>query len=131
MAIKGPKGAAAMLKLHPSTLRFRMKKLGLTKALSYTPQPEKIKITLGGRGKRVEGSCRGGESRVSSVESNPNLPSLAQTYSTLISLHSSRLSSFDLRSLAFHSSLDAACSLVPRHLSLATRYCFIISPSDN
>ena len=29
--INGPKGAAAMLKLHPSTLRFRMKKLGLTK----------------------------------------------------------------------------------------------------
>ncbi len=33
--INGPKGAAAMLKLHPSTLRFRMKKLGLTK-ISYT-----------------------------------------------------------------------------------------------
>jgi formate hydrogenlyase transcriptional activator len=30
--INGPKGAAAMLKLHPSTLRFRMKKLGLTNA---------------------------------------------------------------------------------------------------
>jgi PAS domain S-box-containing protein len=34
--IEGPKGAAAMLKLHPSTLRFRMKKLGLIKVLSYT-----------------------------------------------------------------------------------------------
>ena len=44
--IEGPKGAAAMLKVHPSTLRFRMKKLGLTKVLSYTPQPRKIKITL-------------------------------------------------------------------------------------
>jgi formate hydrogenlyase transcriptional activator len=42
--IEGPKGAAAMLKLHPSTLRFRMKKLGLTKTLSYTPQPEKSKL---------------------------------------------------------------------------------------
>ena len=42
--INGPKGAAAMLKLHPSTLRFRMKKLGLTKVLSYTPQPEKSKL---------------------------------------------------------------------------------------
>jgi formate hydrogenlyase transcriptional activator len=39
--INGPKGAAAMLKLHPSTLRFRMKKLGLTKVLGYTPQPQK------------------------------------------------------------------------------------------
>jgi ABC-type amino acid transport substrate-binding protein len=28
-------GAAAMLELHPSTLRFRMKKLGLTKSVSY------------------------------------------------------------------------------------------------
>ena len=28
--INGPRGAAAVLKLHPSTLRFRMKKLGLT-----------------------------------------------------------------------------------------------------
>ncbi|HSE87294.1 MAG TPA: sigma 54-interacting transcriptional regulator [Candidatus Binatia bacterium] len=36
--IQGPKGAAALLKLHPSTLRFRMKKLGLTKALSYRPR---------------------------------------------------------------------------------------------
>ncbi len=36
--IQGPKGAAAMLKMHPSTLRFRMKKLGLTKVLSYKPQ---------------------------------------------------------------------------------------------
>jgi formate hydrogenlyase transcriptional activator len=34
--IEGPKGAAAMLKLHPSTLRFRMKKLGLTKVVSHT-----------------------------------------------------------------------------------------------
>ena len=34
--IEGPKGAAAMLKIHPSTLRFRMKKLGLTKVMSYT-----------------------------------------------------------------------------------------------
>jgi formate hydrogenlyase transcriptional activator len=33
--IEGPKGAAAMLKLHPSTLRFRMKKLGLNKVLSH------------------------------------------------------------------------------------------------
>jgi formate hydrogenlyase transcriptional activator len=33
--IEGPKGAAAMLKLHPSTLRFRMKKLGLTKVVSH------------------------------------------------------------------------------------------------
>ena len=31
--INGPKGAASILKLHPSTLRFRMKKLGLTKAV--------------------------------------------------------------------------------------------------
>jgi PAS domain S-box-containing protein len=42
--INGPKGAAAMLKLHPSTLRFRMKKLGLTKVSGYTPQPEKSKL---------------------------------------------------------------------------------------
>jgi formate hydrogenlyase transcriptional activator len=34
--INGPKGAAAVLKLHPSTLRFRMKKLGLTKVSGYT-----------------------------------------------------------------------------------------------
>jgi transcriptional regulator with GAF, ATPase, and Fis domain len=34
--INGPNGAAAMLKLHPSTLRFRMKKLGLTKISAYT-----------------------------------------------------------------------------------------------
>ncbi|MEN8752548.1 MAG: helix-turn-helix domain-containing protein, partial [Desulfobacterales bacterium] len=27
--IDGPSGAAAILKLHPSTLRFRIKKLGL------------------------------------------------------------------------------------------------------
>jgi transcriptional regulator with GAF, ATPase, and Fis domain len=36
--INGPKGAAAMLKLHPSTLRFRMKKLGLTNRV-FTSQP--------------------------------------------------------------------------------------------
>jgi formate hydrogenlyase transcriptional activator len=36
--INGPKGAAAMLKLHPSTLRFRMKKLGLSKVSGYTSQ---------------------------------------------------------------------------------------------
>jgi formate hydrogenlyase transcriptional activator len=35
--IEGPKGAAALLKLHPSTLRFRMKKLGLTKVSTYRP----------------------------------------------------------------------------------------------
>lgn len=39
--IEGPKGAASMLKLHPSTLRFRMKKLGLTKVMSYTSQSPK------------------------------------------------------------------------------------------
>jgi PAS domain S-box-containing protein len=39
--INGPKGAAAMLKLHPSTLRFRMKKLGLTKLSVYPPQSQK------------------------------------------------------------------------------------------
>src|SRR5499427_5256309 len=39
--INGPKGAAAMLRLHPSTLRFRMKKLDLCKVLGYTPQPQK------------------------------------------------------------------------------------------
>jgi PAS domain S-box-containing protein len=37
--IQGPKGAAAMLKLHPSTLRFRMKRLGVTRVLSYRPSP--------------------------------------------------------------------------------------------
>ena len=42
--IEGPKGAAAMLRLHPSTLRFRMKKLGLTKALSYTPPAQKTNL---------------------------------------------------------------------------------------
>jgi formate hydrogenlyase transcriptional activator len=42
--IEGPKGAAALLKVHPSTLRFRMKKLGLTKTLSYTSQAEKSKL---------------------------------------------------------------------------------------
>ncbi len=39
--INGPKGAAAILKLHPSTLRFRMKKLGLAKVSSFTSQPQK------------------------------------------------------------------------------------------
>jgi transcriptional regulator with GAF, ATPase, and Fis domain len=39
--INGPKGAAAMLKLHPSTLRFRMKRLGLTKVSVYPPQSQK------------------------------------------------------------------------------------------
>jgi formate hydrogenlyase transcriptional activator len=38
--INGPKGAAAMLKLHPSTLRFRMKKLGLT----ITAKPQKLSL---------------------------------------------------------------------------------------
>jgi len=42
--IEGPKGAAAMLKLHPSTLRFRMKKLGLSKVLSYTPPASKTNL---------------------------------------------------------------------------------------
>ena len=42
--IEGPKGAAAMLKLHPSTLRFRMKKLGLTKVLNYTPPAQKTNL---------------------------------------------------------------------------------------
>jgi PAS domain S-box-containing protein len=42
--IEGPKGAAAMLKLHPSTLRFRMKKLGLSKVLSYTPPASKTDL---------------------------------------------------------------------------------------
>jgi transcriptional regulator with GAF, ATPase, and Fis domain len=42
--IEGPRGAAALLKLHPSTLRFRMKKLGLTKVLSYTSQSNKSSL---------------------------------------------------------------------------------------
>jgi formate hydrogenlyase transcriptional activator len=42
--IEGPKGAAAMLKVHPSTLRFRMKKLGLTKIPSYPPQSHKTSL---------------------------------------------------------------------------------------
>ena len=42
--IEGSKGAAAMLKLHPSTLRFRMKKLGLTKVLGFTAQPQKSNL---------------------------------------------------------------------------------------
>ena len=42
--INGPNGAAAMLKLHPSTLRFRMKKLGLSKVSVYTPQAEKSNL---------------------------------------------------------------------------------------
>jgi transcriptional regulator with GAF, ATPase, and Fis domain len=31
--IEGPSGAAAILKLHPSTLRFRIKKLGIRRPL--------------------------------------------------------------------------------------------------
>jgi formate hydrogenlyase transcriptional activator len=42
--INGPNGAAAMLKVHPSTLRFRMKKLGLTKVFGYISQPQKSNI---------------------------------------------------------------------------------------
>ncbi|HEX2932011.1 MAG TPA: sigma 54-interacting transcriptional regulator, partial [Candidatus Binatia bacterium] len=42
--INGPKGAAAMLKLHPSTLRFRMKKLRLTKVSGYTAQAQKANL---------------------------------------------------------------------------------------
>jgi len=42
--INGPKGAAALLKLHPSTLRFRMKKLGLTKSLIYTSEAQKSNL---------------------------------------------------------------------------------------
>jgi PAS domain S-box-containing protein len=42
--INGPRGAAAMLKLHPSTLRFRMKKLGLTKLSVYPPPPQKSNL---------------------------------------------------------------------------------------
>ena len=42
--IEGPKGAAAMLKVHPSTLRFRMKKFGLTKVLNYTPPTQKTNL---------------------------------------------------------------------------------------
>jgi PAS domain S-box-containing protein len=42
--INGPNGAAAMLKLHPSTLRFRMKKLGLTKISGYTPRTQKTPL---------------------------------------------------------------------------------------
>jgi PAS domain S-box-containing protein len=42
--INGPRGAAAMLKLHPSTLRFRMKKLGLTKLSVYPPQSQKSSL---------------------------------------------------------------------------------------
>jgi PAS domain S-box-containing protein len=42
--IEGPNGAAAMLKLHPSTLRFRMKKLGLSKVLSHTPPAQKTNL---------------------------------------------------------------------------------------
>jgi hypothetical protein len=33
-----------MLKLHPSTLRFRMKKLGLSKVLSYRSQAQKSNL---------------------------------------------------------------------------------------
>ena len=42
--INGSKGAAAMLKVHPSTLRFRMKKLGLTKVLGHTPSAQKTSL---------------------------------------------------------------------------------------
>jgi len=42
--INGPKGAAALLKLHPSTLRFRMKKLGLAKVPIYTPHAQKSSL---------------------------------------------------------------------------------------
>ena len=42
--IEGPQGAASILKLHPSTLRFRMKKLGLTKVLSSTSQSQKSNL---------------------------------------------------------------------------------------
>ncbi|HEY1233889.1 MAG TPA: sigma 54-interacting transcriptional regulator, partial [Candidatus Binatia bacterium] len=42
--IEGVKGAAAILRVHPSTLRFRMKKLGLTKVMSYTSQSQKPTI---------------------------------------------------------------------------------------
>lgn len=36
--IEGPKGAALLLNLKPSTARFRMKKLGIARA-DYIPQP--------------------------------------------------------------------------------------------
>jgi formate hydrogenlyase transcriptional activator len=42
--INGPNGAAALLKLHPSTLRFRMKKLSLTKVSGYTSQAQKSNL---------------------------------------------------------------------------------------
>jgi PAS domain S-box-containing protein len=42
--INGLKGAAAMLKIHPSTLRFRMKKLGLTKLSVYPSQSQKSSL---------------------------------------------------------------------------------------
>ena len=42
--INGPNGAAAVLKLHPSTLRFRMKRLGLTKISGYTPRTQKTPL---------------------------------------------------------------------------------------
>ena len=42
--IEGPKGAAAILQLHPSTLRSRMKKLGLSKVLGYTSQAPKSSL---------------------------------------------------------------------------------------
>jgi transcriptional regulator with GAF, ATPase, and Fis domain len=35
--IEGPRGAARLLNLKPSTARFRMKKLGITRA-DYLPQ---------------------------------------------------------------------------------------------
>ncbi len=65
---------------------------------------------------------RGEECRDWSVEGNPNLPSLAPSHSTLISLHSSRLSSFDLRPLLFtrHSTLLVPSSLDTYHSRLDT-----------
>jgi transcriptional regulator with GAF, ATPase, and Fis domain len=42
--INGPKGAAAVLKVHPSTLRFRMKKLGLTKLVGVTSPAQKANL---------------------------------------------------------------------------------------
>jgi len=37
--IEGPGGAAAILNLHPSTLRFRLKKLGIKRSLQiHNPQ---------------------------------------------------------------------------------------------
>ena len=62
--IEGPKGAAAMLRLHPSTLRFRMKKLGLTKVSQLYAASSENKFTLADRGgKSVEGRVSKRESR--------------------------------------------------------------------